>query len=68
MEVTAMATPKGTRVLINSATEGLDVSWTISATVEDKLAVQFTARWDDTGALSFLFYNDEGDTWRNADE
>ena len=59
-----MSEPKeGDKVLINANAYGADPAFTIEATVVDNLSVQFTARWEMNGALSFLFYNDEGSTW-----
>lgn len=38
------------------------------AKVIDLLSVQFTALWmDGTNTLSYLFYMDEGMTWRKVD-
>ena len=55
---------EGEKVLINSSPYDIAHTWTIEAKVESLLSVQFTARWESNGALSFLFYNDEGDTWK----
>lgn len=63
-----MGQPKGKRVRINADPYGVEPNMVIDATVEELLAVQFTARWDSNGALSFLFYGDEGSTWENADD
>ena len=55
---------EGDEVLVNASPYDVDRNFVIKATVEELLSVQFTARWESNGALSFLFYNDEGDTWK----
>lgn len=60
-----MSKPKGNRVLINCDPYGIENLFAIKAEVKDLLSVQFTAEWDDTGTLSYLFYHDEGSTWIN---
>ena len=41
----------------------------VKAKVIDLLSVQFTAEWQNgTHTLSYLFYADEGATWRKVDE
>ena len=58
-----MREPRGSKV------ELLEFDPPKSATVIDLLSVQFTAEWDDgTYTLSYLFYSDEGITWRDKDE
>lgn len=63
-----MGTPKGKYVWINSDPYGIEPQWKIKARVLDELSVQFTAEWVDTGTLSYLFYNDEGESWKNYEE
>ncbi len=68
--------PKGKEVWINSDPYGVEAVWDIKAEVEDVLSAQFTARVkgiksnqvSNTETMSFLFFNDEGATWKNAGE
>lgn len=55
---------EGQVVEVNIDPTGIDFA-PKDAKVAALLSVQFTAHWmDGTDTMSFLFYNDEGSTWR----
>ena len=59
---------EGQMVEVNADPEGIEFV-PVKAKVQAALSVQFTCLlMDGTDTMSFLFYNDEGATWRMADE